>query len=202
MCTISIVLRPDGKNDGSAAWAHQPDLGPTVYAHLRAVAQGQMNGERTGHTLTATALVHEAYLRLGDDERLRAPERGALFHAFAEAMRRILIEHARTRGRQKRGGGAARVSLESIGDVADLGTIDEDGGESVLAFEEAFRRLEEHEPLVADVVRLRFFAGLSVGETAAAAGVSDRTVNNRWAYGRAWLARQMQQEHTGGPSGT
>ena len=186
--------------DGSAP---RPDgvLAETVYDCLRAIAQNQMNAERPGHTLSATALVHEAFIRLGDDDRLKRGERGLVLHAFAEAMRRILIEHARARGRQKRGGSAARIPLDAIGDVADLRTIDQDGGESVLAFEDAFRRLEEHEPLVAEVVRLRFFAGLSVAETAEATEISERTVNNRWAYGRAWLAREMLKASAEGPGG-
>jgi RNA polymerase sigma factor (TIGR02999 family) len=154
-----------------------------------------MNAERAGHSLSATALVHEAYLRLGNDNLMRSSGRGAFLHAAAEAMRRILIEHARARGRIKRGGGIARIPLEVIGDVADLDSIDRDGGESIFAFDEAFRRLEEHEPRVADVVRLRFFAGLSVPETALALGISDRTVNNYWAYSRAWLAREMQRKN-------
>ena len=154
-----------------------------------------MNGERAGHSLSATALVHEAYLRLGKkDDPVAEYGRGAFVHAAAEAMRRILIEHARARGRIKRGGGVARIPLDAIGDVADLDTIELDGGESVFAFDEAFRRLEEHEPRVADVVRLRFFAGLSVPETALALGISDRTVNNYWAYSRAWLAREIQRK--------
>ncbi len=162
-----------------------------------------MKGERRAHTLTATALVHEAYMRLGDDELIRTSGRAAYLHAAAEAMRRILIEHARARGRIKRGGEVVRVPLEAIGDVADLDSIDRDQGETVLAFDDAIRRLEEHEPHVADVVRLRFFAGLSVPETAAALEISDRTVNNRWAYARAWLAREFQREGEGtpGPAG-
>jgi len=150
-----------------------------------------MNDERAAHTLTATALVHEAFLRMGSawaDGR----SHGAFLYAASEAMRRILIEHARARGRVKRGGGLERVPLEAIGDVAALDSVDRDGGESILAFDEAFRRLEEHEPQVAEVVRLRFYAGLSVEQTAAALGVSERTANYRWAYARAWLARELQ----------
>lgn len=167
-------------------------LADTVYAHLRAIAQRQMNSERVGHSLSATALVHEAYIRLGKSEVMRNAGRGAFLHHAAEAMRRILIEHARARGRIKRGGDAAKVALSEIEDVADLDTIDRDGGETIIAFDGAFRRLMEHDAGVADVVRLRFFAGLTVPETAAALGISERTVNNRWAYARAWLAREMR----------
>jgi len=174
----------------------------SVYAQLRAIAQNCMNGERRAHTLSATALVHEAYLRLDRGRADHPAERGAFLHAAAEAMRRILIEHARARNRIKRGGGIARVPLELIGDVADLDSVDRDGPESILAFDDAFRRLEEHEPAVASVVRLRFFAGLSVSETATALGISDRSVNNYWAYARAWLARRLQNGEEDGPGPT
>jgi RNA polymerase sigma factor (TIGR02999 family) len=168
------------------------DLASTVYAHLRSIAERQMNGERKGHTLSATALVHEAYLRLGGSDLVRTSGEDAFYNAAAQAMRRILIERARSRARLKRGGGAPRLSLDAIGDVADLDALDEAHGEGILAFEEVFRRLEEYEPSVAEVVRLRFFAGLSVPETARALGISERTVNNRWAFSRAWLARELE----------
>ena len=180
-----------------AADAPTPDLPPlaaTIYGHLRAIAQHQMNAERPGNTLSATALVHEAYLRLGDSDVARSGGKEAFYRAAAQAMRRILIERARARNRVKRGGGVARIPLEAIGDIADLDAFDQQHGDGIVAFEEVFRRLEEHEPQVAEVVRLRFFAGLSVPETAAALGISERTVNNRWAYSRAWLAREIQPE--------
>jgi RNA polymerase sigma factor (TIGR02999 family) len=166
-------------------------LATTVYAHLRAIAQVQMSAERPGHTLTATALVHEAFLRVNGVSQGAPVERAHFLHAAAEAMRRILIEHARARARQKRGGAAARISLDAIGDVADLASTEQ--GEQIVAFDDAFRRLEESEPRLADIVRLRFFAGLSNAETGAALGVSERTVNNDWAYARAWLARELKR---------
>jgi RNA polymerase sigma factor (TIGR02999 family) len=171
--------------------ASHRELASTVYAHLRAMAQRQMKGERPGNTLSATALVHEAYLRLGGAELVGTVGEEAFYNAAAQAMRRILIERARARGRVKRGGGALRLPLEAVGDVADLDALDEAHGEGILAFEDVFRRLEEYEPRVAEVVRMRFFAGLSVPETARALGISERTVNNRWAYSRAWLAREL-----------
>lgn len=168
-------------------------LAQTVYEHLRTIAQNQMNSERPGHTLTATALVHEAYLRLGDDPNVRNGGRGVFFRAAAEAMRRILIEHARARGRIKRGGGVGRLPLDAIGDVVDLAAAGDDRAEHVLAFDEAFGRLVDHEPRVADVVRLRFFAGLTVEQAAEALGISERTVNNDWGYARAWMARELER---------
>jgi RNA polymerase sigma factor (TIGR02999 family) len=168
-------------------------LADTIYAQLRAIAQHQMNGERTGHTLTATALVHEAFLRLKPSVSAEWP---GFCHAAAEAMRRILIEHARARGRVKRGGGAAKIPLDTIGDVADLDALDEQRADTILAFDGAFRRLEEKEPQIAGVVRLRFFAGLSVEETARAMEISERSVNNYWAFARAWLARELHSDQT------
>ena len=165
------------------------NLDPTVYACLRAIAQNQMNHERAGHTRTATALGHEAVVRIGEGAAL--PDRAAFVRAAAEAMRRILIEHARAKARVKRGGRVGKVSLEAIGDVAAL-DLAGDNGESILAFDGAFGRLQEHDEGVADVVRLRFFAGLGVAETATALAVSERTVNYRWAYARAWLARELR----------
>lgn len=193
------MATPDSPSKDPSRPAPDQAFEQNVYAHLRAIAQSQMNAERPGHTLSATALVHEAYLRLGGPRGATGQGRAAFLHAAAEAMRRILIEHARSRGRLKRGGGAARLSLESIGDVADLARVDEDHAQSVVAFDDAFRRLEAHERRAADVVRLRFYAGLSIPEVAAALGISERTVNNCWAYARAWLARDLEAIG-GGPS--
>lgn len=178
-----------------------------VYDQLRRIAQAKMNMERSGHTLQATALVHEAYLRLIGPDLSSAPiaSRAQFFAAAGEAMRRILIEHARARNREKRGGGRAKVSLDAIGDVADLAAVGFGGSQgddapgdaqsdALVAFDDAFRRLEEHDAAVAQVVRLRFFVGLTVSETAEALGLSDRTVNNRWSYARAWLARELGRD--------
>jgi RNA polymerase sigma-70 factor, ECF subfamily len=170
------------------------DVAAAVYAHLRAIAARQMAQERPGHTLTATALVHEAYLRLADVGPTM--ERGAFVRVAAEAMRRILIDHARARRRVKRGEGAPKASLDAIGDVADLAVLNDP--EQTLALDDAFRRLEEQAPRQAEVARLRFFAGLSVPETASTLGISERSVNNDWTYARAWLARELQNGQWGG----
>ena len=168
------------------------DLFPLVYEHLRAIAQKRMSEERTGHTLQATALVHEAYMRLVGNSNLHWDSRAHFFAAAAEAIRRILVDHARSRLAQKRGGeGRQRLNL-SINEVLDLAM---DGKpEETLALEEAFLRLQDQEPRAADVVRLRFFAGLSVEDTAAALGVSPRTVNLEWSFARAWLYRALRQQ--------
>ena len=167
------------------------ELASTVYFHLHAIAQRQMQGERPGHTLSATALVHEAYLRLEGTDLMRTAGPATFYNAAALAMQRILIERARARGRVKRGGGDKPVPLDEIGDIAGLDAADQAHGDVIVAFDDALRRLEEHEPKVAEVVRLRFFAGLTVPQAAAALGVSERTIINRWAYSRAWLAGEF-----------
>jgi RNA polymerase sigma factor (TIGR02999 family) len=192
-------------NSALPVGAPQGDLAETVYGHLRALAQLQMNSERVGHTLTATALVHEAFLRMenhpaapGSSSSASQEMRLHFLRSAAEAMRRILIEHGRARSTLKRGGAGGdasdrpvRVPLECIGDVADL--ADPGQAEQIIAFDEVFRRLEAHDPRFADVVRLRFYGGFSVTDTANALGVSERTVNTDWLYARAWLARELKR---------
>jgi RNA polymerase sigma factor (TIGR02999 family) len=156
-------------------------LFPVVYAELRAVARAHLRYERSDHTLQATALVHEAYMRLLGGAYPAWNDRQHFFRAAAEAMRRILVEHARRRARVKRGGNPVRVSL---GDVDSAPQYDP---EEILALDDAIRRLEDQDPTLADVVRLRFFAGLSVEETARMLDVSERTVKREWAFARAWL---------------
>jgi RNA polymerase sigma factor (TIGR02999 family) len=161
------------------------ELLPLVYEQLRELARHRMADERAGHTLQATALVHEAYLRIIGDKGAGWASRGHFFHAAAEAMRRILIEHARGKGRLKRGGDGRRVPLGLV-DLATEGDPTE-----ILALDEAVRRLEVCSPDVAAVVRLRFYAGLSVEETAETLGISPRSVKRDWAYARAWLFQQL-----------
>ncbi|HET6249299.1 MAG TPA: ECF-type sigma factor [Tepidisphaeraceae bacterium] len=158
-----------------------------VYDELRTLARHRMANEGVAHTLQATALVHEVYLRLaGNDGRFMS--RAHFFHAAAEAMRRILIEHARAKGSKKRGGGAKRVPMDLL-DLAAAPASDE-----ILAFDEAFARLESETPMAAQVARLRFYAGLSIDETAEALGISPRTVDREWTYARAWLFRLLEKE--------
>ena|SRR5437773_53730 len=159
-----------------------------VYSQLRAMAQQQMNNERPGHSLHATELVHQAYLRLAKDSQIGCADKAHLLHAAAEAMRRILIEHARRRGRYKRGGDRQRITL-SLVDAA----LPEDS-DQLLALDEAFERLEEKDSRAAQVVRLRFFAGLTIDQTAEAMELSPRTVKREWEFARAWLAKQLLRE--------
>jgi RNA polymerase sigma factor (TIGR02999 family) len=173
--TLTILL--DGTKDSAQ---RVECLLPLVYDQLRAVAQRALAAERPDHTLEATALVHEAYLRLVGDREIPWGSRSHFYVAAAEAMRRILLDHARARGRVKRGGGRDRLTLS---DVADLATKPDE----IVRFDEAFRRLEGESPEAAAIVRLRFFAGLSVEQTAEALGVSTSTVDRRWAFARARL---------------
>jgi RNA polymerase sigma factor (TIGR02999 family) len=164
------------------------ELLPLVYRELRALAAKRMAGERVEHTLQATALVHEAYLRLVGAQQTTWKGKGQFCLAAAEAMRRILIEHARKRGRIKRGGNYQRVSLD-VDVLAREGQPDEI--ESVV---DAVQRLGEKDARMGKIVRLRFFVGLSVAETAAALGLSDRTVRREWALARAWLSRELKDK--------
>ena len=162
---------------------------PLVYDELRRLAAQRLAQEKPGQTLQATALVHEAYLRLVDGAEARHWDtRGHFFAAAAEAMRRILINRARDKGRQKRGGGSQRLELDRLA-VADKATDEE-----TLAVDEALRRLERHNRPCADVVKLRFFAGLTMDEAAAALGIAPRTAHRHWAFARAWLYDALRQD--------
>ena len=163
------------------------ELLPLVYDQLRAIAEQRMRGERVGHTLQATALVHEACARLLGDERAYE-SRAHFFRVAAEAMRRILIDHARRHGADKRGGGRARVPI-SVVDLAE----DHDPAQ-ILALDEALKKLKAEDPRAFEIVQLRFFAGLSVEETAEVLGVAKRTVQREWSYARAKLYQQLGGE--------
>lgn len=176
-------------NDGDAAAADS--VLPLVYEQLRWIAKQRMDGERSEHTLQATALVHEAYMRLLGNREIEWANKAHFFGAAAEAMRRILIEHARSKNRIKRGGNpdgpaAKRIPL----DVLDLAAADDP--EQIVAVDGAIRRLEEEDPTAGSIVRLRFYAGLSVEQTAAALGISERTVMREWAYAKAVLYKDLE----------
>jgi len=164
------------------------ELFPLVYGELRKMAAVRMAAEREDHTLQPTALVHEAYFRLVGKSHIEWKSRAHFFHAAAEAMRRILIDHARARDRLKRGHGIRRElqALESVADLAESANF-----EQIVAVDHAVRRLEEMNPEVGGVVRLRFYAGLNPEETGQALGLSPRTVFRHWAYARAWLYREL-----------
>jgi len=168
-----------------------------VYDQLRQTAQLQMASERPDHTLSATALVHEAYLKLIGPRDVRWTGRRQFYAAAAEAMRRILIDHAKARARLKRGGIGSRIPAGSMVDFESLGELTTRGPEEILSFDDVIRRLENEAPDSAAVVRLRFFAGLTIDQTAQALGVSDRTVDRLWLYARAWLHRAMREFEKG-----
>lgn len=162
------------------------DLLPLVYRSLRDLAERQMRQERSSHTLQATALVHEAYLRLMGDKEISWDNRAHFYAAAAEAMRRILIEHARRVGAKKRGGGWNK-EIASVADLASDETVSH-----ALDIDEAIEALKAHDPRAASVAQLRFYTGLSIDETAAALNISASTVDREWCYARAWLLRHLQ----------
>jgi RNA polymerase sigma factor (TIGR02999 family) len=159
------------------------DLFPAVYDELRRLAAGKLAAERPGHTLDATALVHEAYLRLGQSAAFAT--KSEFFRAAAEAMRRILVDHARKRKAMKRGGQGRRFEL------SDADRVLVPDPDTLLAVDEALTKLAAEDPESADVARLRLFAGLSVEEAADALGVSRATAYRDWAYARAWLTAAL-----------
>jgi RNA polymerase sigma factor (TIGR02999 family) len=185
MSDVTRILCAIEQGDPSAV----EQLLPLVYDELRKLAAQKLAQEKPGQTLQATALVHEAYLRLVDVEQAQHfSSRGHFFAACAEAMRRILVNRARDKGRQKRGGGWQRHDLERL-DVADNAS-----GEELLAIHEALQRLEQHNKPCADLVKLRFFAGLTMEEAAAALGIAPRTAHRYWVFARAWLYDALRQD--------
>jgi RNA polymerase sigma factor (TIGR02999 family) len=168
------------------------DLLPALYAELRRLAAALTARRGPGQTLTPTALVHEAYLRLVKDQDPGWQGRRHFFGAAARAMREILIEQARRKGRLKRGGGGHRVEL-----AEGLAWI-EPPADDVLALDEALDRLQAEDPRLAEIVMLRYYSGLSVEETAAVLGVSVSTLTRDWRYVRAWLAAQLGQAGASG----
>jgi RNA polymerase sigma factor (TIGR02999 family) len=159
---------------------------PVVYDELRRLAAQRLSQEKPGQTLEATGLVHEAYLRLvGTDEEKRWDNRGHFFAAAAEAMRRILVDNARRKRSRKHGGGRIRQDLDEIHLAAPA------LGEDLLALDEALHRLAEKDPLKAELVKLRHFAGLTVDQAAQALAISSATADRYWAYARAWLHAEI-----------
>ena len=161
-----------------------------LYGELRQLAAARLRRERPNHTLQPTELVNEAFLRLGPEE-LRFDNRGHFFAAAARAMRRVLVEHARKRSAEKRGGLAARVTFE------ELLVPSADPGLDVLDLDAAISALEAQDPRLARVVELRYFVGLSIPETAVAMETSPATVKRDWTYARAWLYERMMEPDTG-----
>lgn len=181
MGDITLILQKMEQGDEHAA----SELITKVYEELRKLARGKMAGESTGHTLQTTALVHEAWLRLGGEKQPRWENRAHFFGAAAEAMRRILVDRARRKQRDKHGGHLRRVDWDKL-DVAMPGD-----DETVLAVHDALDRLAQHDPVGAKLIELRFFAGLPNEEAARVLGLAERTAKRTWAYARAWLQKEL-----------
>jgi RNA polymerase sigma-70 factor (ECF subfamily) len=164
----------------------EAELIPLVYPELRRIAGCYMRGERASHTLQATALVNEAYLRLVDQTRVDWRNRAHFFGVAAHLMRRVLVDHARERLAAKRGGPRARVDLEKF----EIGVTPEQS-EEVLAVDEALSRLREFDPRQERIVEMRYYGGLTLEETAEALGISPRTVRREWAMAKGWLQAEL-----------
>ena len=182
---VTALLQAWGRGDASALDA----LLPAVYGELHRQAEGYMRGQSPGHTLQATALVHEAYLRLVDQTKVNWRSRAHFFGVAAKAMRSILIDHARARRAAKRGAGAEPVTLETFRDVPDT-TPPVD----VLDLDEALQRLAQLDPGKAHLVELRYFGGLSIDEAAEALEVSPATLKRQLNTARAWLRRELSPQ--------
>jgi RNA polymerase sigma factor (TIGR02999 family) len=172
--------------DGDEAAADE--LLPLVYAELRRLAHARVSAEKHAHSVQATSLVHQAYLRLVGNRNPHWDGRGHFFAAAAEAMRRILIERARQRASLKRGGDLQRVDFDEARDGVSP------AADHLLALDAALDGLEARDPMMANVVKLRYFAGLTVAETADALSLSTRSVNRQWTAARAWLQRELDSK--------
>ena len=182
MSDVTRILSRLQSGDASAA----DELLPQVYDELRKLAAARLVHEKPGQTLQATALVHDAYIRLVDVENTKEwDSRGHFFSAAAEAMRRILIEQARKKSRQKRGGDLQKVDI----DAADIAV--QVSPENFLAIDDAVTVLEKQDPDAAQIVKLRYFAGMSVEQTAETLGISSRTAYRHWNFARAWLYGEL-----------
>ncbi len=183
MGDVTRLLEAAAGGDPSSA----AELLPLVYEELRKLAAARMTNEHSGHTLQPTALVHEAYLRLiGSSDERCWQNRGHFFAAAAEAMRRILVDRARRKGAVRHGGEFGRLELTP--DVAVEIEISED----LIALDEALTRLAAEDATKAQLVELRYFAGMTLPEAAAMLGISERTANRHWAYARAWLRAEIE----------
>jgi RNA polymerase sigma factor (TIGR02999 family) len=189
MSEVTQILQAISRGDTAAA----SDLLPLVYDELRRLAASKLAAERPDHTLQPTALVHEAFLRLVGAPLHEFKGRGHFFAAAAEGMRRILVDHARSRNALKRGQGR-KVDFDwsNVATVVDL--LPDERSDAILALDDALLRLEKEDPDAARLVRLRFFADLSIDETAEALGLSPRSVDREWAYARTRLLQMLREQ--------
>jgi RNA polymerase sigma factor (TIGR02999 family) len=184
---VSALIRAWSDGDQAAF----DRLAPLIYGELRRIARRFMRGQRAGHTLQTTALVHEAYLRLVDAKSAGVQDRAHFFAVSAQVMRRILIDAARARASQKRGGGLQQAEHSTSIDLDEIPAATSDRGAEFLALEDALIRLERMDARKAKVVELRFFGGLSVGEIAEVLKLSPQSVMRDWRLARIWLAREL-----------
>lgn len=190
MSDVTQLLGAIEAGDPTAA----DQLLPLVYGELRKLAAAKMAQEKPGQTLQATALVHEAWLRLAGPEQQKAwNSRGHFFGAAAEAMRRILVDRARQKARVRHGGGLERI------DLAQVTIATEDSDDTVLAIHEALEKLALESPPKAEIVKLRYFTGLEHAEIAQVLGLSEPTVRRHWAYARSWLYAELKQKSSNSP---
>jgi RNA polymerase sigma factor (TIGR02999 family) len=171
------------------------DLLPLVYGELRTLARLQRRRWQGDYTMDTTALVHEAYLKLVDQKRIDAGSRAHFFAVAAKAMRHILCNYARDRRRQKRGGEVHQVPLDEAGGIAGPADLSIELAQELVALDDALRRLEVTDPRLSNVVECRFFAGMSIEETAAALGIAPATTKRAWNLARAWLFRELHGRH-------
>ncbi|MHC4098787.1 MAG: ECF-type sigma factor [Planctomycetota bacterium] len=183
MSDVTQILNAIEQGDDKAS----EKLLPLVYEELRHLAAQKMTHEKPGQTLQATALVHEAYIRLLEGADQNWNSRGHFFKAAAEAMRRILVENARRKKRLKRGGDRQRVSFDDVDLAIDVPSDD------VVALDEALKKFAEEKPRMVKAIELRYFVGLTLGQVSEILGVSERTVSSYWAYARAWLYRDITE---------
>jgi RNA polymerase sigma factor (TIGR02999 family) len=184
---VTSLLKAWGQGDAQAL----ERLTPLVYNQLLRMARRQMRTERDGHTLQSTALVHEAYLRLVQAAEVDWQDRGHFFAVAAQMMRRILVDAARARATQKRGGGEARVHADAM-ELDGLPSFSTERAADICALDDALASLAGIDPRRARVVELRFFGGLTIDETAETMNVSPQTVMRDWNFARAWLMRELQ----------
>jgi RNA polymerase sigma factor (TIGR02999 family) len=184
MNDVTRILNAIDQGDEKAT----DELLPFVYEELRLLAAQKLSHEKPGQTLQATALVHEAYIRLSGDKPQNWNGRGHFFAAAAEAMRRILVENARRKQRLRHGGGHHRIDMDCV-QVAIEGP-----SEDLVALDKKLSQLAEKEPILAELVKLRYFAGLTLGQIAKILNISRPTAGSYWAYARAWLKREMTKE--------
>ena len=187
MSQVTVLLEAANRGDSQAA----EQLLPLVYEELRRLAAAKMASENPGQTLQATALVHEAWLRLAGDANRKWNDRTHFFAAAAEAMRRILVENARRKRAQRHGGGQQRLEL------LDLAAASPPNADQLLAVNDALDKFAALDPQTAELVKLRYFVGMTIEETAEALGISKATVKRHWDYARAWLYEEIRTQQAG-----